>query len=147
MSTDASLDAARLTGLAPQFLVDDIETAIAYYRDKLGFALDFKYESFYAGVSRDGLVVHLKQASKLAGERAHRRQNEHLDAYISVTGVKALHQELETRGARITDASLDVALAPTVWRAVSCESITASRCSLQGNVGQRCHSIRDTDTS
>jgi catechol 2,3-dioxygenase-like lactoylglutathione lyase family enzyme len=102
MSTDASLDAARLTGLAPQFLVDDIEAAIAYYRDKLGFALDFKYESFYAGVSRDGLVVHLKQASKLAGERAHRRQNEHLDAYISVTGVKALHQELETRGARIT---------------------------------------------
>lgn len=87
MSTDASLDAARLTGLAPQFLVDDIETAIAYYRDKLSFALDFKYESFYAGVSRDGLVVHLKQASKLAGERAHRRQNEHLDAYIAVMGV------------------------------------------------------------
>ena len=102
MSTNAGVGAARLTGLAPQFLVDDIETAITCYRDKLGFALDFKYESFYAGVSRDGLVIHLKQASKLAGERAHRRQNEHLDAYISVTGVKALHQELQTRGARIT---------------------------------------------
>ena len=49
MSTDASLDAARLTGLAPQFLVDDIETAIAYYRDKLGFALDFKYECVLRG--------------------------------------------------------------------------------------------------
>jgi catechol 2,3-dioxygenase-like lactoylglutathione lyase family enzyme len=90
MLTDASLDAARLTGLAPQFLVDDIETAIAYYRDKLGFALDFKYESFYAGVSRDGLVVHLKQASKLAGERAHRRQNEHLDAYYFRDGCESL---------------------------------------------------------
>ena len=43
MSTDASLDAARLTGLAPQFC-DDIEAAIAYYRDKLGFALALHQE-------------------------------------------------------------------------------------------------------
>lgn len=101
MSTTAVRSTARLTGIAPQFLVDDLEIAIAYYRDKLGFALDFVYESFYAGVSRDGLVIHLKHASRIAGDRAHRRQNEHLDAYVAVTGVDALHQELQTRGARI----------------------------------------------
>lgn len=93
---------ARLTGISPQFLVDDLQTAIAYYRDKLGFTMDFNYESFYAGVSRDGLAIHLKHASKLAGDREHRRQNEHLDAYVAVTGVEALHHELQTRGARIT---------------------------------------------
>ena len=102
MSTTAVRGTARLTGIAPQFLVDDLEVAIAYYRDRLGFALDFNYDSFYAGVSRDGLVIHLKKASKLAGDREHRRQNEHLDAYVAVTGVKTLHQELQTRGARIT---------------------------------------------
>ena len=32
--------------LAPQFLVDDLSEAIAYYRDRLGFAPDFVYESF-----------------------------------------------------------------------------------------------------
>ena len=102
MSTTAVRGTARVTSIAPQFLVDDLEVAIAYYRDKLGFALDFNYDSFYAGVSRDGLVIHLKKASKLAGDREHRRQNEHLDAYVAVTGVEALHQELQTRGARIT---------------------------------------------
>ena len=33
----ATISAARVTGIAPQFLVDDLDRAIAYYRDKLGF--------------------------------------------------------------------------------------------------------------
>ena len=102
MSTTAVRGTARLTGIAPQFLVDDLDVAIAYYRDKLGFVLDFTYDSFYAGVSRDGLAIHLKHAAKLAGDRAHRRENEHLDAYVAVVDVQALHQELQARGARIT---------------------------------------------
>lgn len=93
--------AARLTGIAPQFLVDDLDRAIAYYRDKLGFALDFKYESFYAGVSRDGFAIHLKESEKLAGDRTHRKQNEHLDAYIAVAGVRGLFSELQARGAEV----------------------------------------------
>ncbi|HLW55723.1 MAG TPA: VOC family protein [Candidatus Angelobacter sp.] len=94
--------ATRVTGIAPQFLVDDLDRAIAWYRDRLGFALSFKYESFYAGVARDGFAIHLKCAPKLAADRAHRKQNEHLDAYISVSGIRGLFSELETRGARIT---------------------------------------------
>ena len=101
MST-TTLHTARVTGIVPQFLVDDLEAAIACYRDQLGFALDFVYDSFYAAVSRDGHVIHLKHAPKLGGEREHRRRNEHLDAHVAVTGVEALHQELLTRGARIT---------------------------------------------
>jgi len=103
---------ARLTGIAPQFLVDDLNTAIAYYRDKLGFDLDFCYESFYAGVSRDGFAIHLKGAPKTVSDRTHRKQNEHLDAYISVTGAATLHDELRSRGASITK-SLE-------WRPWSC---------------------------
>ena|SRR5207248_8687109 len=90
-----------ITGIAPQFLVDDLDRAIAYYREKLGFELDFKHESFYASVSRDGFAIHLKCASKMAADREHRKQNEHLDAYISVSGVRALFSELETRGAQV----------------------------------------------
>jgi catechol 2,3-dioxygenase-like lactoylglutathione lyase family enzyme len=96
--------AARVTGIAPQFLVDDVEAAIAYYRDKLGFALDFCYDSFYAGVSRDGCAIHLKCAPKTVSDRAHRKRHEHLDAYVSVTGVEALHDELRSQGALITRA-------------------------------------------
>ncbi len=101
MSTSASKVTAQLTGIAPQFLVDDLDRAIAYYVDKLGFALDFKYESFYASVSRDGFGIHLKCAPKSAADREHRKANEHLDAYIAVAGVRTLFEELKKRGARV----------------------------------------------
>ena len=101
MTTEAAPHTARLTGISPQFLVDDLGTAITYYREKLGFGLDFSYESFYAGVSRDGFAIHLKCAPKSVSERARRKQEEHLDAYIGVTGVETLHDELRSRGAVI----------------------------------------------
>lgn len=101
MSTTAVNVAPRVTGVAPQVLVDDLERAIAYYCDKLGFKLDFRYECFYASVSRDGFAIHLKDAPKLPAEREHRKENEHLDAYISVAGIRGLFRELEGRGARV----------------------------------------------
>src|SRR5215813_2830006 len=101
MSTAAIDRTTHLTGIAPQFLVDDLDRAIAYYCDKLGFELDFKYQSFYAAVMRDGFAIHLKDAPKLAADREHRKQNEHLDAYISVSGIRDLFSELEMRGAHV----------------------------------------------
>ena len=102
MATETVSGTAALTGIAPQFLVDDLDAAIAYYRDKLGFDVDFCYESFYASVSRNGFAIHLKCAPKTVSDRAHRKQHEHLDAYIAVTGVAILHDELRSRGALIT---------------------------------------------
>jgi uncharacterized glyoxalase superfamily protein PhnB len=101
MTTAAPRGAARVTAIAPQLLVDNLNTALAYYRDRLGFQVDFTYESFYASVSRDGVPIHLKCAPKTVGDRAHRKQHEHLDAYVAVTGVEALYEELQSRGARI----------------------------------------------
>lgn len=101
MSSATVRSAAQITGIAPQFLVDDLDRAIAYYRDKLGFELDFKYQTFYAGVSRDGFAIHLKHAAKLAADRAHRKRHEHLDAYIAVSGVRGLFSELQMRGADV----------------------------------------------
>ena len=56
-----------------------------------GFVVDFVYEGFYAGISRGGCWIHLKNASKTEADRAHRRQHEHLDAYIAVRDAVALH--------------------------------------------------------
>ena len=93
--------ATQITGIAPQFLVEDLDRAIAYYRDRLGFEIDFTYESFYASVSRDGFAIHLKHGPNLADDRANRKQYEHLDAYISVSGIQALFSELQARGAEV----------------------------------------------
>jgi len=80
----------KVTSLAPQFLVDDLSAAIAYYRDRLGFETDFVYESFYARVSRDDFSIHLKCAPKTVADRTHRKQNEHLEAYVGVRGIEAM---------------------------------------------------------
>ena len=89
---------------APQFLVEKLDESLAFYEKRLGFACDFVYEGFYASVSRDRAVIHLKCAPKLDAERAHRRSQEHLDAFLAVSGVEELHAELEGRGAHITRA-------------------------------------------
>ena len=104
MTTSTARSAARLRMIAPQFLVDDLGVALAYYRDRLGLTVDFTYESFYAAVSRDGVTVHLKRAPKTLADRLHRKEHQHLDAYIEVSGVDALYKEVDSRGARITMA-------------------------------------------
>jgi uncharacterized glyoxalase superfamily protein PhnB len=92
---------ASITASAPQFLVGKLNEALLFYEQRLGFSCDFVYEGFYASVSRDRAVIHLKCAEKLDAERAHRRSGEHLDAFLAVSGVRELHEELVGRGAPI----------------------------------------------
>jgi catechol 2,3-dioxygenase-like lactoylglutathione lyase family enzyme len=106
----ASAPAPRLTSFAPQFLVDDLERARAFYREVLGFSFGEVWGGFYAIGSRDGFELHLKEAPKHPGDRAHRRDHEHLDAYAGVAGIEALYDSCVARGAVILKP-----LAPTEW--------------------------------
>jgi len=52
-----------LVSISPFFIVKDLQASIAFYRDRLGFQLDFQGPDggvFYAGVSRDGIGIMLK---------------------------------------------------------------------------------------
>src|SRR5262249_37889713 len=69
----------RVTAFAPQFLVEDLQRSIAYYR-KLGFTFGEPWDGFYAIGYVDGLELHLKEAHKNQAERRYRRENDHLDA-------------------------------------------------------------------
>lgn len=100
----------RLTSLAPQFLVDDLDRSIAYYRDVLGFVFGEPWGGFYAIGSRDGLELHLKEAPKNLAERAHRRDGEHLDAYAGVEGIDTFYAQCVANGANVIKP-----LAPTAW--------------------------------
>ena len=77
----------RVTSFAPQFVVDDLERSIAYYR-KLGFPFGEPWGGFYAIGDLDGLELHLKEAPKNQAERRHRRDNEHVDASQASTASK-----------------------------------------------------------
>src|SRR2546423_4564166 len=91
---------ARLTSLAPQFLVDDLDRSIAYYQ-KLGFTSGEAWDGFYAIGHLDGLELHLKEAPKNQAERRHRRDNEHLDASAGVDGIEAFYEQCVANGAAI----------------------------------------------
>ena len=99
----------RVTSFAPQFLVDDLERSIAYYR-KIGFTFGEAWEGFYAIGHLDGLELHLKEAPKNQAERRHRRDNEHLDASAGVDGIEAFYEQTVANGAAILKA-----LTPTAW--------------------------------
>jgi catechol 2,3-dioxygenase-like lactoylglutathione lyase family enzyme len=96
----------RVTSLAPQFLVDDLERSIAYYR-KLGFVFGEPWGGFYAIGLLDGLELHLKEASKNPAERQHRRENDHLDAAAGVDGIEAFYEQCLANGAGIIKALED----------------------------------------
>ena len=99
----------RVTSLAPQFLVDDLERSIAYY-EKLGFTFGEPWEGFYAIGQLDGLELHLKEAPKNQDERRHRRDNGHLDAAAGVNGIETFFARCVANGAIILKP-----LAPTAW--------------------------------
>ena len=83
-----------LKGMSPQLIVTDIKRSVKFYTRKLGFSLEFNYEDFYAGVSKDGYTIHLKSGKPSIEERKNRRDNEHLDLVFSVDNIEGLFEEI-----------------------------------------------------
>ena len=90
----------RVTSFAPQFLVDDLERSMAYYR-KLGFTFGEPWDGFYAIGHLDRMELHLKEAPHDQAERRHRRENEHLDAAGGVDGIESFYEQCVTNGVMI----------------------------------------------
>ena len=95
--------AASLCGAATVFVVKHVLRAVEHYCDVLGFHTEFTFgePTFYAGVERDGVVIHLQAASET------HRQPGHGAANVFVTDVDALYQELKSRGARVLNEPKD----------------------------------------
>ena len=90
----------RVTSLAPQLLVDDLERSMAYYR-RLGFAFGEPWDNFYAIGHIDGLELHLKMPPKSAAARRDQRDDEHLDAAAGVDGIEAYYEQCAANGIMI----------------------------------------------
>src|SRR5262245_26569488 len=100
MTTSAAVS---LCGAATVCVVQDVLRSVAYYCDVLGFHTEFTYgrTTSYAGVERDGVVIHLQSASET------RRQPGHGAVNVFVTDVDAFYQELKSRGARVLNEPKD----------------------------------------
>lgn len=89
--------APALNKSAVVFVVKDVPESAAYFRDALGFEIEFFYgePTDYAGVSRDNVAVHLEAATNSGRQVGQTGLNVFLD------DVDALYQELLGRKARI----------------------------------------------
>lgn len=110
-STDAAAshstveDANRnLASIRPSFIVKDLQISIDYYRERLGFQLDFQGPSdgpFWAGVSRDGIGIMLKAIAPDVPPMPNHTRHAWAppDAHIYSLDPDALYEEFRARGA------------------------------------------------
>jgi catechol 2,3-dioxygenase-like lactoylglutathione lyase family enzyme len=93
-----------LASIRPNFIVKDLQASIAYYRDRLGFQLDFQGpddEPFWAGVSRDGIGIMLKAVAPDVPPVPNHTRHEWAppDANIYSMDPDSLFDEFSRRGA------------------------------------------------
>jgi predicted enzyme related to lactoylglutathione lyase len=92
----------RIKNISPQLLVADIEKSIAFYTEKLGFEIDFRYEHFYAGITKDRYSIHLKSSGKLNIEAKQKRKIEDdVDIIFSVEGIEEMYEIMVSNSADI----------------------------------------------
>jgi catechol 2,3-dioxygenase-like lactoylglutathione lyase family enzyme len=98
--SSASPDAPEILAAHPQIFVTDIERAVAFYRDRLGFACQYLYGEppFYGAVARGGALLNLRHVDALPFDVAARRREELLAVTLVVRNAKALFLSFKEAG-------------------------------------------------
>ena len=94
---------ATLTGVSPVLLVSDVERAVAYWRDRLGFECDvYGAPPDFVVAARDDATVLMALCDDPAKIVPNWRIVDKVwNAYIRVDDVDALYAEVQERGAGI----------------------------------------------
>jgi catechol 2,3-dioxygenase-like lactoylglutathione lyase family enzyme len=94
---------ATLTGVSPVLLVADLDRAVAYYTERLGFSCEVYGEPpDFAIADRDAATILLAVAEEPERLVPHWRIVDKMwNAYIRVDDVEAMYAEVQERGAGI----------------------------------------------
>ena len=93
---------SKIKKMSPQLLVTDLNRSIEFYAQKLGFDIEFRYEDFYAGISKDGFSIHLKVGKPSVEERQNKRKNEDIDIVFSVSSIEDLYKDASNKSVEFT---------------------------------------------
>jgi uncharacterized glyoxalase superfamily protein PhnB len=92
-------------GVVPVFLVDDVVETAGYYRDVLGFDVDFIYGEppVYASVSRDDAILNFSRSDPQGRRNSVSKAGagNGVDAYVVVSDVDDVLEELTHHGAKV----------------------------------------------
>lgn len=91
--------ALRLKAAVPVLYVRDVRASAAFYRDGLGFKIDFLHglPPFYGAVSRDGAELHLKFVHAPVFGPGRVEEEGLIMAFVRVDNVKALFAECQAK--------------------------------------------------
>ena len=94
---------AKLNFIAPFFIVENLQTSVAFYLDKLGFEIMFTGpddDPYFAIVGRDGVWINLKAITPEIKPVPNHTRHEwaRWDAYISVDDPESLFEEYRSKG-------------------------------------------------
>ena len=89
----------RLCIAYPQLFVADVERSAVFFKDKLGFVIDYLYGQppFYGLVSRDGVGLNLRHVDEPVFDPSLRERESLLSAAIVMQGIDELFQEYQAR--------------------------------------------------
>lgn len=93
-----------LTSVVPILLVRNVPASAAYFRDRLGFEIDFLHGTppFYGSVSRGKACLHLRCVHQPNFAELAARETSLILAGIEVSDVEGLFAEFTERGATFT---------------------------------------------
>lgn len=85
----------------PVLFVSNVKRSAGFFRDILGFNVDFLHghPAFYGAVSRDGVTLHLRFVHEPVIPQQLREKEELLAAFVVVENVKHLFEEYKTKDA------------------------------------------------
>jgi predicted enzyme related to lactoylglutathione lyase len=92
----------RIKQLSPQLMVTDLGPSIEFFTRMLGFAVEFLYEDFYAGIVKNGFSIHLKVG------QVSNKIDEQLDITFAVEDIDQLYKALSDQGITIVQSLRDM---------------------------------------
>ncbi len=95
-----------LKSIVPILFVRNVSASAAFFREKLGFAVDFLYGEppFYGSVSRGDACLHLRFVHRPNFAELAVREVSLILATVEVSDVRGLFEEFEQRGVEFAQA-------------------------------------------
>jgi catechol 2,3-dioxygenase-like lactoylglutathione lyase family enzyme len=87
-----------IKAIAPQLRTTDMASSIAFYTEKLGFEVAFRFEDFYAGIKAGEQTFHLKQVDEPDPSIPFVEEGGHLHLYFETDDVDAVADRLKANG-------------------------------------------------